>query len=74
MKKMKIIDLLKRIAKSKCKHKEIEEFREMFDEQGLIECDLYCKTCGAYLGHWAYGHYFDISKEGKKAHIEQHLT
>lgn len=44
----------------KCKHKHEETRNEdiggwNIPEGVTTEYDIYCKDCGQYLGHWAYG-------------------
>lgn len=44
----------------KCKHKQHEIKNEEIGGYNIpdgttTEYDIYCKDCGKYLGHWAYG-------------------
>ena len=44
----------------KCKHKHEETKNEEIGGYNIpegctTEYDIYCKDCGEYLGHWAYG-------------------
>lgn len=44
----------------KCKHKREESRNEEIGGYNIpdgctTEYDIYCKDCGEYLGHWAYG-------------------
>ena len=45
----------------KCKHKRQEEKNCYYEDYHCVEYDIYCKDCGKYLGHWAYG-YSDVEE------------
>ena len=48
----------KKQMECECGCEEVREENHVYDGYGVVEYDIVCAECGAYLGHWAYGTVF----------------
>lgn len=46
-----------------CDSEQVKRINIVRDEIGVVEYDVVCVECGAFIGHWAYGNFIERGDE-----------